>query len=155
MTERQDQNRTVPRRAVGLAAPEFRGTIERVKIIEYAQALQLRNPVHFDVAAARAAGFRDVVAPPGFINPFSLQPRAWKFDTFQIDEHKALAGEWSWDQHSIVCAGDELHGRSVLVELGEKQGKRPMDVLVIETQYLNVSEENVVTVRDVTLEFKD
>ena len=142
-------------RTVGMAAPEFRGVIERVKIIEYAQALGLRNPVHFDVAAARSAGYRDVVVPAGFINPFSLQPRAWKFDTFRINEHAALAGEWSWDIYHLVCAGDELHGRSVLVELGEKQGKRPMDVLVIETKYLNEKNENVVTVRDMTLEFKD
>lgn len=142
-------------RAVGLAAPEFRGVIERVKIIEYAEALGLGNPIHFDVAAARAAGYRDVVAPPGFINPFSLQPRAWKFDTFQIDEHNALAGEWSWEQHDVVCAGDELHGRSVLVEIGAKQGKRPMEVLVIETRYLDAGDRPVVTVRDMTLEFRD
>jgi acyl dehydratase len=143
------------RRAVGLAAPAFRGVIERVKVIEYAQALQLHNPIHFDREAAVAAGFRDVVVPAGFINPFTLQPRAWKFDTFRIDEHRALAGEWSWEQHAIVCAGDELHGASVLVELGEKHGKRPMEVLVIETRYLNERDENVVTFRDVTLEFKE
>ena len=70
-------------------------------------------------------------------------------------KHKALAGEWSWEQHAVVCAGDELHGRSVLVELGDKQGKRPMHVLVIETKYLNQREEPVVTVRDLTLEFKE
>lgn len=141
-------------RVVGLAAPEFRGVIEHVKIIEYAQALDLQNPVHFDRDAARRAGFRDIVAPAGFINPFSLQPRAWKFDTFRINEKAALAGEWSWEQHQTVCAGDELHGRSVLVELGEKQGKRPMDVLVIETVYLDARGEKAVTVRDVTLEFR-
>ena len=146
---------SVAQRAVGLSSLPFRGVIERVKIIEYAQALQLHNPIHFDSKAAIKAGFRDVVVPQGFINPFSLQPRAWKFDTFQINEHKALAGEWSWEQYLIVCAGDELHGQSVLVELGEKQGKRPMDVLVIETKYLNQQDEVVITVRDMTLEFKD
>lgn len=146
---------TTARRAVGLSAPSFRGVIERVKVIEYAQAVHLRNPIHFDRQAAAAAGYRDVVVPPGFINPFSLQPRSAKFDTFQINEHKALAGEWSWDQHAVVCAGDELHGRSILVELGEKQGKRPMYVLVIETRYLNDRDESVITVRDLTLEFKE
>lgn len=142
-------------RHIGLSSPPFRGIIERAKIVEYAQAIHLRNPIHFDLAAARAAGFRDVVVPLGFLNPFTLQPRASKFDTFQINEHKALAGEWSWDQHAVVCAGDELHGQSVLIELGEKQGKRPMDVLVIETKYLNAKDENVVTVHDMTLEFKE
>ena len=42
-----------------------------------------------------------------------------------------------------------------LVEMSAKQGKRPMDVLVIETKFLNEKNENVVTVRDVTLEFRD
>jgi acyl dehydratase len=142
-------------RVVGLAAPQFRGVIERVKIVEYAEALGLRNPIHFDCSAAIAAGYRDVVAPPGFVNPFTLQPRAWKFETFQINEHKALAGEWSWEHHGLVCAGDYLHGRSVLVELNEKQGKRPMHVLAIETKFLNEKDENLVTVRDITLEFKE
>jgi acyl dehydratase len=142
-------------RTVGLAAPQFRGVIERVKIIEYAEALGLRNPIHFDRKAAIAAGYRDVVAPAGFVNPFTLQPRAWKFETFQIDELHALAGEWSWSHHGLICAGDELHGRSILVELSEKQGKRPMHILVIETRFLNEKDENVVTVRDTTLEFKE
>ena len=142
-------------RTVGLAAPQFRGVIERIKINEYAEALGLRNPIHFDCNAAIAAGYRDIVAPPGFVNPFTLQPRAWKFDTFQIDEQKALAGEWSWRQHSLICAGDELHGRSILVDLSEKQAKRPMHILVIETKFLNEKDENVVTVRDTTLEFKE
>ena len=142
-------------RRVGLSAPPFRGIIERVKIIEYAQALHLHNPIHSERKAALAAGYRDVVVPPGFINPFSLQPRSAKFDTFQINEHNALAGEWSWDHHSVICAGDELHGQSILVELSKKQGKRPMHVLVIETKYLNEKDENVVTVRDVTLEFRE
>ena len=66
-------------RFVGLAAPEFRGVIERVKIIEYAQALQLHNPIDLDMQAAPRSQIRDLVAPAGFINPFSLQPRAWKF----------------------------------------------------------------------------
>lgn len=151
MSHKQTMIRTPP--TIGTAAPPFRGIIERTKIIEYAQALHLRNPVHFDRDAAIAQGYRDVVAPPGFLNPFSLQPRSAKFDTFRIDEHKALAGEWSWTQHGLVCAGDELHGQSILVEIEEKKGKRPMCVLVIETQYRNNAEEPVVTVRDVTLEF--
>ena len=142
-------------RSVVMTLPPFRGVIERLKIIEYSQAIHLRNPLHFDFAAARAAGHRDIVAPLGFINPFSLQPRGPKFDVFKINEHKALAGEWTWDHFGEVCAGDELHGQSVLIELGEKQGKRPMIVLIIETKFFNSNHENVVTVRDMTLEFKE
>src|ERR1700754_1955135 len=43
----------------------------REKIKEYANALGIENPVHFDVEAAREAGFRDVVAPPMFAVVYS------------------------------------------------------------------------------------
>ena len=146
---------TAPHRTVGVALPPFRGVIERVKVVEYAQAVHIKNPIHFDRNSAISAGFRDIVVPPGFLNPFSLQPRSSKFEVYKINEHKALAGEWAWDHRGVVCAGDELHGQSVLVGVSEKQGRRPMNVLVIETKYLNQKEEVVAVLTDVTLEFKD
>lgn len=144
----------IPARHVGLAAPPFRGVIEAAKIIEYAEAIHIRNPIHFDRKAARAAGFRDIVAPPGLINPFLLQPRSAKFETFRIDEFNAIAGEWSWEHLGIVCAGDELHGQSVLVEISRKQGHRPMTALGIETKFFNQDDRPVVIVMDVTLAFE-
>ena len=144
-----------PGRVIGLAAPPFRGIIERVKVIEYAHALHLSNRIHFDRQAAISQGYRDVVVPAGFINPFTLQSRAAKFGTFCINERAALAGEWSWEPRLVICAGDELHGNSVLVELGEKQGKRPMHVIVIETTYTNDAGEIAIVLRDTTLEFKE
>src|SRR5688572_2837448 len=147
-------NRQVSR-SIGDAAPPFKGVIERVKLIEYATALHLKDPIFFDRNAAVAAGYRDVLAPEGYLNIFTLQPRAAKFDTFQIDERNALAGEWGWEYMKPVCAGDELHGRSVLVELSEKRGKRNMILMKIETRFLNEKEETVAIATDVTLEFKD
>ena len=55
----------------------------------------------------------------------------------------------------FVPATNCMDAKSILVEMSAKQGKRPMDVLVIETKFLNEKNENVVTVRDVTLEFRD
>ena len=40
--------------------------VGREKIREYAAAVGETNPLHFDVEAARAAGYADVVAPPMF-----------------------------------------------------------------------------------------
>ena len=145
---------TIPDRYIGLAAPPFRGVIEAAKIIEYVQAVHIRNPIHFDRDAAVSAGFRDIVVPPGLINPFLLQPRAAKFDTFHIDEFNAIAGEWAWEHREVVCAGDELHGQSVLVEISRKQGKRPMVALAIETQFLNRDNRPAVIVTDVTMAFE-
>ncbi|HXS47393.1 MAG TPA: MaoC family dehydratase N-terminal domain-containing protein, partial [Solirubrobacterales bacterium] len=52
--------------AVGKEWPGSTYQVGREKIKEYANALGIDNPVHHDVEAARAAGFRDVVAPPMF-----------------------------------------------------------------------------------------
>jgi hypothetical protein len=142
-------------RAIGDKAPPFSGEIERTKLVEYATALHLKNPVHFNKAAAVAAGYRDVVAPPGYINIFTMQTRPDKFDTFQIDERNAVAGEWGWQYFLPICAGDLLHGQSELVRLTEKQGKKTMIIMTIETRFLNHKDEVVAIHTDVTIEFKD
>jgi acyl dehydratase len=40
--------------------------VSRVKIMEFAQAIGDPNPVYRDLAAARQAGYPDVIAPPTF-----------------------------------------------------------------------------------------
>ncbi|MGO4813401.1 MaoC family dehydratase N-terminal domain-containing protein [Cupriavidus sp. 2MCAB6] len=147
--------RDIQSHLVGVAAPPFRGVVEYTKVVEYAQAIHIRNPIYFDREAAIAAGYRNVVVPPGFINPFSLQPRSAKFETFGINEKRAVAGEWSWEQRLVICAGDELHGQSVLVEFSEKQGTRPKRIFVIETTYSTDDCEAAIVVRDTTIEFKE
>lgn len=138
---------------VGHRAKPFRGTIEAAKVIGYARALQLRDAIHHDHEAAVRAGHRGIVVPHGFLNPFSLQPREAKFDTFQIDERRALAGQWSWECIVPVCAGDELHGYSELVSVEHKDSKRPMAVYLIDTHFFDRADQRVATVRDLTLEY--
>jgi acyl dehydratase len=43
------------------------GTLDRVSIGRYALTIGAADPVHYDPAAARAAGFADVVAPPNML----------------------------------------------------------------------------------------
>lgn len=40
--------------------------VSRVKIMEFAEAIGDPNPVYRDPAAARLAGYRDLIAPPTF-----------------------------------------------------------------------------------------
>jgi acyl dehydratase len=46
--------------------------VSRVKIAEFAHAIGDQNPIYRDRAAAQAAGFRDVVAPPTFAIVISM-----------------------------------------------------------------------------------
>ena len=142
-------------RAVGRSTQPFKGVIERVKLIEYARALHLRNPIHWDAATAKAAGYRDVVAVPGFLTSLTMQQRDIKFATFALNERKSLLGELRWEHRGVVCAGDELRGQSILVEVSEKTGARPMDVLVVETRLDNQFGETVLIVTETHLERKD
>ena len=52
--------------AIGKEWPATTYEVGKEKIGEYARVLGIDNPVHFDREAARAAGYRDVVAPPMF-----------------------------------------------------------------------------------------
>jgi acyl dehydratase len=139
----------------GTAAAPFRGVIERAKLIQYAQALHLHNPIHRDRSAAVAAGFRDVVAPPGFVISNTLQPKALKLSTFGIDERRALAGEMRFEHLGVICAGDELHGQSTLLDVVEKQGRRRMTAFVIETTFDNQLSDRVLVFRETALQAED
>jgi acyl dehydratase len=52
--------------AIGKQLTPVEYEVGREKIKEYAHAVGETDAVHFDRAAAQAAGFRDVVAPPMF-----------------------------------------------------------------------------------------
>src|ERR1700716_1547741 len=52
--------------AIGKTYAPTTYAVGREKVREYASAVGESNPVHFDVEAARAAGYADVVAPPMF-----------------------------------------------------------------------------------------
>lgn len=145
-----DQRRAL--RIVGRSTDPFRVRVERVKLIEYARALHLRNPIHWDAAAAQAAGYRDVVAVPGFITSLTLQQRDIKFSCFGFDESKSLLGELSWRCRAVVCAGDEVSGRSVLIETAEKKGRWSMDISIIETRLTNQLGEAVMDFRETHIE---
>ena len=69
--------------AVGKTYAPLTYAVGREKIREYAFAVGETNPLHLEVEAARALGYRDVVAPPMFAavysspghRPGALRPR--------------------------------------------------------------------------------
>ena len=110
--------------------------VGREKIKEYANALGIDNPVHFDVEAARAAGFRDVVAPPMFavvysspaVGPAILDPEV------ELNFAAMVHGgqEFVWDEPA--CSGDEITTRAKCLSIEEKDGK---GFYVFETNSVN------------------
>jgi acyl dehydratase len=98
--------------------------VGREKIKEYANALGIDNPVHFDVAAAREAGFRDVVAPPMFCVVYALPAMAPAILDPEVGMNFATmvhgGQEFEWGE--VVCSGDEITTTPKCVSIEEKMG---------------------------------
>ena len=111
--------------AVGKEWPGTTYQVGREKIKEYANALGIDNPVHFDVEAARAAGFRDVVAPPMFAVVYSAPAMAPAIFDHDVGMNFALmvhgGQEFRWGP--LVVAGDEIETTVTVKSIDERDGR--------------------------------
>lgn len=84
--------------------------VGREQIRAFALAVGASDPVHHDVAAARAAGHRDVVAPPTFavVVAQSGDRRVLVDPDAGIELSGVVHGEQSLHHHRPIVAGDEL-----------------------------------------------
>jgi acyl dehydratase len=88
--------------------------VGREKVREFAAAVGEADPRFHDLAAARAAGFADVVAPPMFASvyagpavfPVVLDPEVG------IDFSRMVHGGQEFTWHEPVVAGDEITTRA-------------------------------------------
>lgn len=111
--------------AKGKTWPAVTYEVGAEKIREYAHAIGEENPVHHDRDAARAAGFRDVVAPPMFavvyasraVGPALFDPEVG------IDFARMLHGSQEFTWGEPVCAGDVIETSTELKDLYDKDGK--------------------------------
>jgi acyl dehydratase len=111
--------------AIGKTYDAATYTVGREKIREYASAIGAENPVHHDADAAKAAGFRDIVAPPMFCVVYSsraMGPAVFDPEVginFATMVHGGQIFEWG----EPVCAGDEITTFAKVTEIYEKDGK--------------------------------
>jgi acyl dehydratase len=99
--------------------------VEAGRITQYADAIGAENPVHRDADAARAAGFRDLVAPPMFCVVYSaaaLAPAILDPDVGMNFATMVHGGqEFVWGEP--VCAGDVITTQPRLADVYEKGGR--------------------------------
>ena len=122
--------------AVGNEWPGTTYQVGREKIKEYASALGIDNPVHFDVGEAHRAGFRDVVAPPMFAVVYSSPAVAPAILDPEVELNFAAmvhgGQEFEWDEPA--CSGDEITTTAKCLSIEEKDGK---GFYVFETSSVN------------------
>lgn len=128
--------------AVGKTWPAHEYEVGREKIREYAQVIGLENPVYFDASAARAEGFRDIVAPPMFVVVYAagaMAPVLFDPDVainFAAMVHGGQEFEWA----EPVCSGDLITTKTTCRDIYPKDGK---GFYVFETESTNQSGELV------------
>ena len=112
--------------AVGKEWPTTTYQVGREKIREYATALGIDNPVHLDVEVARAAGFRDVVAPPMFVVVYSAGAMGPAILDPEVGINLMLmvhgGQEFVWGEP--VCAGDTITTEASVKDMYEKDGRK-------------------------------
>jgi acyl dehydratase len=111
---------------IGKEYPPFEYEVGREKIREYANAVGEDNPVHHDREAARAAGFRDVVAPPMFVVVYTAGAMGPAILDPEIGINLMLmvhgGQEFVWGEP--VCAGDTVTTRAAVKDMYERDGRK-------------------------------
>jgi acyl dehydratase len=118
--------------------------VGREKIREYAHAVGETNPLHLDPEAARAAGHRDVVAPPMFcvvysspsVAPALFDPEAG------INCPMMVHGGQEFVWGPLVVAGDEITTTVSVKSIEQRAGN---GFYVFESRSLNQDGETVCT----------
>lgn len=100
------------RSLVGRPSSPWRVELDRSGIRLFARAVGLTDPIYYDVQSARARGYRDIVAPPGFLGtPVYDHNRSSEAGNEFLEFPWVMAelnGGTEIDYFELPCAGDVL-----------------------------------------------
>jgi len=151
---------------VGLPTTAATIHVERGPVGRFAKAVMDENPAYHDLAAARAAGFDGIPAPPTFTfsaaSYWGLFPEDQPADPtggrgnpmrrlmgdLMKEGGLVLHGEQEFAYHKPVQVGQTLHQRGKIVDLYSKDAKgKTMTFIVTETIFEDDAGDPVVTER--------
>ncbi|MYL02663.1 MAG: MaoC family dehydratase [Acidimicrobiaceae bacterium] len=133
--------------------------VGRNDILRFAQAIGATDPVHTDAEAARAAGYRDLLAPPYF--PYVIRMHAAHLagrdrleadgsaveDVPPLDVKRAMAGETEIEMGVPVVAGDTITLHKEIVDIYEKVG-RSGPMALVKTQFTFWNQHSELVMRE-------
>jgi acyl dehydratase len=140
----------IDKKHIGYAPPPILWDVEKGRIAFFAKVIGLTDPIHTDEAAAKAAGYRGIVAPPTFIfgAPGDSGETMKLIETLNIDLGKVLHGEQRFDYHAPVCAGDTLRFESKVSDIYDKKAGA-LEFVVNGTKVTNQLGEHVADLHSV------
>lgn len=134
--------------AIGKSGAPVTYEVTTLGIRTFARAIGYKNPIYYDAAAAKAAGHKDLVAPPGYYgmpvyspNAAPAGPRA----SFESPFKRVLNGGTEVAPIERIYAGDVLESVTTLVELKLDRGRLgQMLIQTSETVYTRKADGKVV-----------
>ena len=124
---------------IGRTEPVTRMEVEKYPIRFFAMAIGATDPIHVDEEAARAAGYRSVVAPPTYAlcaQSLAEQYESKMFADLGVDPGRVLHGEQGFSYHEPICAGDKLEFRTRITDIYDKKGGA-LEFIVTQTDITN------------------
>jgi len=95
-------------------------------IRNFATAVKNMHPLHHDVEAARAAGHKDLVAPPTYLVTIAQRAEALMVNDpeAEVDFSRVVHADQRFTHHRAVVAGDELFAQATVTSAKELAGNR-------------------------------
>jgi acyl dehydratase len=128
---------------IGETIADAIGTVVKKEFQRWAASVGDRNPLYFDDSAAQAAGYREVITPPMYLQHVALGVA--DLDTLRPDGMpgggnsaaiplpkcpKFMAGGEEWSFSAPVYAGDTLRATRTVVDVEQKHGRSGAFVLL-------------------------
>lgn len=137
-------------------------TVERQPVSNFAKAVKDTSPIYQDAAAAQAAGFDAIPAPPTWafsMGSWGTYPEDQPADTIRSPLMKiigtlmqsgglVLHGEQEFEYHKPLTVGMKLTQEGRVADVYQKEsGERVMTFVVTESEYRDQSGDLVLTAR--------
>lgn len=136
------------RAAIGVEGPPTTLEVEKTNCRMFARSVGHTDPIFYDEDAAKARGYRSIVAPPGFLGTPIFRPGGsggvpgeMGGRNFSVPYKRILNGGTDYEyfpDDDVVCAGDTITARSKIAGFEEAEGSLgPMLITKRETTYTN------------------
>jgi len=138
----------IDRKHIGKTLPPAVLEIEKGRLRFFAKAIGETNPVYVDEAAALAAGYPSLPAPPTFLFTTELDAETFlpALAGMGVDLRRILHGEQQFTYLAPVCAGDTITVNSTIADIYDKKNGA-LEFLVKESTATNQHGTTVATIR--------
>lgn len=121
------------RATIGKESEPVTFEVDRTAVRMFARSVGHVDPVYYDIEAAKAAGYRDLPAPPGYLgtpiyDPSKSDPTSGRRIAGSEEPqpsrplNRRLNGGTEIEYLADLCAGDVLTARTHVADLQERKG---------------------------------